>query len=332
MMFKKFASLALAGALSFSLAAPAFAATNTETEITATYTAPVIKVIVPQTATAFINPLGLDVEVATGVNLTGRQIITAPMAIKNESASDLQVGASMTTTVGAGSDMRFVSTTTGGTGATKTVFAYLQAKQEATLTGATVADTAVATAYGNWAASAYNATTDLLANTAMPATKDNLVVLRAADVTGTTFNAYKAGSIALVRLAGDCVATPTTGSWAATTKNDAGEITGGDSFTVNVAYTFKPATIAKYAVTTNMTGITTPAGEAATVDTPNAAAGDTVTLTVTMGGMTNAAPSATTAGGDAITFTPDTGASTATTKVFTFTMPAEAITINVAFS
>lgn len=62
MKFKKLASLALAGAISFSLAAPTFAAGN-ETEITGTYTAPIIKVIVPPTAAAFINPLGLDVNV-----------------------------------------------------------------------------------------------------------------------------------------------------------------------------------------------------------------------------------------------------------------------------
>ena len=44
MKFKKLASLALAGTLSFSLAAPTFAAGN-ETEITGTYTAPIIKEI-----------------------------------------------------------------------------------------------------------------------------------------------------------------------------------------------------------------------------------------------------------------------------------------------
>lgn len=347
MKFKKLASLALAGAISFSLAAPTFAAGN-ETEITGTYTAPIIKVIVPPTAAAFINPLGLDVEVVSGTSVSGRQIISAPMALKNESASDLQVGASMTTTVGTGSDMRFVSTTTGGTGATKTVFAYLQAKQATDLVGATVTDANVAAAYAAWDASAYNAATDLVANTAMASTKDNLVILRAADVVGTTLNSYKAGSIALVRLAGDCVATPTTGSWAATTKNDAGEITGGDSFTVNVAYTFRPASIAKYDVTVPA-DVASPA-TSMTADLTKAAEGDTVTLTVTGTASSQVKIKAeyTPDGGSAtaIDLTGTAGTSDATKELtwtinagstgsdlqntITFTMPAGAVTITMS--
>jgi len=330
MKFKKLASLALAGAISFSLAAPTFAAGN-ETEITGTYTAPIIKVIVPPTAAAFINPLGLDVEVVSGTSVSGRQIISAPMALKNESASDLQVGASMTTTVGTGSDMRFVSTTTGGTGATKTVFAYLQAKQATDLVGATVTDANVAAAYAAWDASAYNAATDLVANTAMASTKDNLVILRAADVVGTTLNSYKAGSIALVRLAGDCVATPTTGSWAATTKNDAGEITGGDSFTVNVAYTFRPATITKYDVTLVKAGSDTVA--TATADVTKAAEGDTVTVKATsMGSSTQGVVTVKNAAGDAIATVPVNGVLATTTDAVTFEMPDEAVTVTVTFS
>lgn len=352
MKFKKLASLALAGAISFSLAAPAFAAgNNQETNITGTYSAPIINVVVPQTAKAFINPLGLDVEVVTGTTVSGRQIITAPMALKNKSASDLQVDASMTTTVAASSDMRFVATTTGGTGATKTVFAYLQAKQATDLIGAdaAVTDAAVASAYAAWDASDYNAATDLVANTAMASTKDNLVILRAADASGATFTAYKAGSVALVRLAGDCVATPSTGSWTATTTdNTSGEITAGDGFTVNVAYTFKPASIAKYDVTVPA-DVASPA-TSMTADLTKAAEGDTVTLTVTGTASSQVKIKAeyTPDGGSAtaIDLTGTAGTSDATKELtwtinagstgsdlqntITFTMPAGAVTITMS--
>ena len=170
MKFKKFASLALAGVMTASLAVPAFAS---ETEITGTYTAPDIAVEVTPSAAAFINPLGLDIEVATGVTVSGRQIISAPMTIKNQSAMDLQVDASMTATINEGSDMRFVGTTTGGAGSTKTAFAYLQATQAKDLTGADAAvdATAIGTAYAAWDATAYSASTDLLVNSAMATSK-----------------------------------------------------------------------------------------------------------------------------------------------------------------
>ena len=330
MKFKKFASLALAGAMSFSLAAPAFA--SSQTEIKGTYAAPVIAVDVTTNAAAFINPLGLDVEIDTTnhVKVSNRQIISAPMTIKNKSAMDLQVDASMTATVNAGSDMRFVTATTGGTGATKSAFAYLQAKQAPTLTGADTAVTeqAIATAYAAWDASPYSVDTDLVVNTAMASSKQNLVVVRAAkmDVSGA-FSEYNANSVALVRLAGDCVAAPTTASWNATLDENGDPAANGDGFTVNVAYTFKPASITKYAVNVSVVdaGGT---GAGATVDLANAAEGDTVTITTT-GTFGNAAISIKDADNNAITSTPAsmTGAGTAT-----FTMPASAVTVTVTIS
>ena len=326
MKFKKFASLALAGVMTASLAVPAFAS---ETEITGTYTAPDIAVEVTPSAAAFINPLGLDIEVATGVTVSGRQIISAPMTIKNQSAMDLQVDASMTATINEGSDMRFVGTTTGGAGSTKTAFAYLQATQAKDLIGADAAvdATAIGTAYAAWDATAYSASTDLLVNSAMATSKANLVVVRAADMSGAgnTFAAYKPGSVALVRLAGDCVASPTAGSWTET-KTEAGKTTG-DGFTINVAYTFKPASIAKYDVTVNASGGTT---AVASVDLTKAAEGDTVTIDITIGDTTTATIVVKDAEGNTIpssATTPLTGDGTAT-----FTMPAGAVTVTVTFA
>lgn len=328
MKFKKFASLALAGVMTASLAVPAFAS---ETEITGTYTAPDIAVEVTPSAAAFINPLGLDIEVATGVTVSGRQIISAPMTIKNQSAMDLQVDASMTATINEGSDMRFVGTTTGGAGSTKTAFAYLQATQAKDLTGADAAvdATAIGTAYAAWDATAYSASTDLLVNSAMATSKANLVVVRAADVTGGTFTAYKPGSVALVRLAGDCVASPTAGSWTETKTE--GDTTTGDGFTINVAYTFKPAAVTKYDVTFDQTGGT--GGEAASVDVQKAAEGDVVTVTVTnLGGSTKATVTVEDAEGNAIATAPANGEITTVNGTATFTMPAGAVTVTATFA
>ena len=328
MKFKKFASLALAGVMTASLAVPAFAS---ETEITGTYTAPDIAVEVTPSAAAFINPLGLDIEVATGVTVSGRQIISAPMTIKNQSAMDLQVDASMTATINEGSDMRFVGTTTGGAGSTKTAFAYLQATQAKDLTGADAAvdATAIGTAYAAWDATAYSASTDLLVNSAMATSKANLVVVRAADVTGGTFTGYKPGSVALVRLAGDCVASPTAGSWTETKTE--GDTTTGDGFTINVAYTFKPAAVTKYDVTFDQTGGT--GGEAASVDVQKAAEGDVVTVTVTnLGGSTKATVTVEDAEGNAIATAPANGEITTVNGTATFTMPAGAVTVTATFA
>ena len=328
MKFKKFASLALAGVMTASLAVPAFAS---ETEITGTYTAPDIAVEVTPSAAAFINPLGLDIEVATGVTVSGRQIISAPMTIKNQSAMDLQVDASMTATINEGSDMRFVGTTTGGAGSTKTAFAYLQATQAKDLTGADAAvdATAIGTAYAAWDATAYSASTDLLVNSAMATSKANLVVVRAANVTGGTFTGYKPGSVALVRLAGDCVASPTAGSWTET-KTEAGKTTG-DGFTINVAYTFKPATVTKYDVALTETG--TSGGGTVALDVTKAAEGDTVTVTLTATGSANKVTiTVKDAENNAIATTPTNGEIATPNGTATFVMPAGAVTVTAAWS
>lgn len=337
MKFKKLASLALAGAMCASLSVPAFAS-GTETEVTATYKAPVISVDVPADAKAFINPLGLDIKVdeTNGPTLSGRQIISAPMALKNRGGTDLQVGATVSVTVNDSSDLRFVSASTGGaSAATKSVFAYIQAIQEKTLvgnetTGVAAAD--IATAYGNWEASDYNAATDIVVNSALPASKDNLVILRAADVTDPANPVYKAGSVALVRLAGDCTSTLTTGDgWVETKTTGTGDaaVTTGDGFTVNVAYTFRPATVAKYDVTLDLKD---PSNTAASVtaDLTKAAEGDTVTLTLAdIGGAQSVTVVVKDADGGNVAVT---GTLAADNDTATFVMPAKAVTVTITFA
>ncbi len=98
MNMKRFASSVLAGTLALSLAAPAFAANNTTTNIAGTYTDIPVAVVVPTTGAAQINPYGLPVSITksndTTVDLTGQKITTRPLSIKNQGAVALEVGVS----------------------------------------------------------------------------------------------------------------------------------------------------------------------------------------------------------------------------------------------
>ena len=272
------------------------------------------------------------------------------MAIKNKSAMNLQVNATVTGEVvaltGEGAvAMKLATNTTKGVGSNpdaegyvppatgKSAFVYLQAKSAADLTGSatTVNAAAIATKYAAWAASDYNADTDVVVGT-RAASKENIVTLRAAkmDAAGA-FEEFKAGSIALVRLAGDCVVSPTA-AW-----------TEDDSFKATIAYTFQPAELTKYTVVVNPS--TKAAGDSipdasvsdVTVDTTSIADGETVTITATLADADTdtVAITVTDANGDAVTVTPDAGNATTGTDVtwtFTFTMPASNVEIDAEYS
>ena len=331
----------MAGALALSLAAPAFAASNT-TEVTGSYKAVTIAVDVMPKAVAFINPYGLDIEVpedgitetagSATAKISGQQIVSAPMALKNKTGMDLSVNATVTTTIPAAATgevaMKLAANTTKGVGSNpeeegyiapstaKSAFVYLEAKQEPTLTGAdaTVTTNAIATKFAAWAPSTFDAAKHPVLNATRAATQNDLVTLRAADMTGGNFTAYKAGSIALVRLAGDCVTAPKD-EWKET-----------DKFTASIAYTFAPADITKYAVTLTPTSAQT--DDTFSVDTPNAAEGDTVTLTVTLGNTSTNVTPRVIAPAAGVTLSPVAGQ----TNVWTFTMPGEAVEIGLTFS
>lgn len=334
MKSKKLLSLGLSLVMSLSLAVPAFAAANTDntTEISGTYKDVVIDVVVPNTGKAFINPYGLDLKVpqaegdTTEVTITGQQIVSAPMALKNKTAMDLSVSATVTgaitpITVPDGETaptlMKFATSTTKGSGGNpdspdyvapatgKSAFVYFQAKQATNTTGS-AAD--IATEYAAWGASAYNADTDVIV-AAKAVAKENIMVLRASELNGDgTHKAFKAGSIGMFRLTGDC----TSGAKANWTEKD--------KFTTTVAFTFTPATITKYAVT-----IGTVTGGTVTADYATAAEGDVVTLTATP----------TTAGQvPTYVFKKADGSTDASITVTDgkFTMPAYAITIDATFA
>lgn len=342
MKTKRLATMALAGAMTLSLATPAFASSKS-TEISGTFQDTPIEVVVTPTAAAFINPYGLDLKVekegneitdstpaADIITISGQQVVTSPMSLMNQSAMDLVVSATITGTVAEASDMRLAvaPVPAGDTG--KNAFIYLQAKQEASLTGAftgtgSVDAAAVATKYAAWAASAYDEDADLVVGT-REASKEGIVTLAAADTTNST-PAYNAGSIALVRLAGSVSTAPRSG-WAET-----------DTFTVNVAYTFAPAT--KYEITK---GAMTKAPGAAsnvnaptsfTIDATNALEGATVTVTVVADNAQDTI--ALTVKGADNTAIPVTGAIDSSvaggkTWKFTFTMPAQSVTVDGTYS
>lgn len=268
MKFKKVATLALAGAMALSMAVPAFAAestTNRSTAITGAYADVPIDVVVPTTGTVVVNPYGLPIELTktdgtTKVNLTGQQITTRPMAIKNQSELDLT--ANVTATATAAGNLKFVAATNvGSTTAGNNAFVYLQSQPLDIATGTTNmttlaadADTvtdAITDAFVTWAAdgATYNAESDLIiTDKTGGAKKDNMFTLAAAEkvdaVTGANPVAahvkYNTESIALIRLAGDLspvVKTPWSAGRAASADDPA---VPADGFTVTLAFTFMP--------------------------------------------------------------------------------------------
>lgn len=335
MKFKRLATMALAGAMSLSLAVPAFASGSTE--VTATYSSPVISVDVPAKGAVVINPFGLDVEVSENaadttntnkVTISGQKIVTAPMALKNKTKMNLGVNVTMTGAVKDGSTMRLAIEAPAADDSSKSAFVYLQAASATTLTGdeSTITAAKIAEEFAKWEPAAYSADNDLILDV-RAASKDNIVTLKAAKMDNTgAFDEYKAGSIAFVRLAGDCVASPRT-AWANT-----------DGFTANIAYTFAPVQIPTFDITEGTKGTEGSANSATAmafkVDSAavtKAAAGDTVTVEVTVADAADAVDwTVVDAEGNAIAgLTGNVAAASGTTRTFTFTMPAQAVKVNI---
>lgn len=103
MNMKRFASTVMAGALTMSLAVPAFAA-DSQTVITATYAETALDVVVPANTNATINPYGLPVTMEDGLTTISGQPITipTPLTVQNQSSVALKMNAKITTTVETG--------------------------------------------------------------------------------------------------------------------------------------------------------------------------------------------------------------------------------------
>lgn len=309
----------MAGALALSLAVPALA--DNETVITGTYVNTPIAVTVPTTGTAQINPYGLDVKLADNTSkISGNQIVTMPLAIINNSEMTLSVGASVTGE--AKGDFLFGTAATNlTTTKTKTGIVYLQVKADSSLgdtdqdnnvtTGIALKDASLDPLFEDWGEFVKPTTgsKDLLLKAGSATTGTDLAILDPIDP-ATSSGHEKIGGVALFRLAGEVVASPTE-PWATT-----------DGFTATVAFTFSPVktyTIAEGTVTSNCS---------ISISRTSAPAGATITIEGTPNTETAVAYTVTAADGTTVTVTPDPD----NDMNASFVMPAQNVTVDAAFS
>jgi hypothetical protein len=253
---KKVLSLALASAMSLSMMAPAFAAdtestTNRSLKIDGTYKETTIDVVVPTTGTVIINPYALPcvivdkTETAAAIKVKDQQIVTKPLAIKNQSDVKLDVNVSATATVKGNLTLATAPITDVAKDTKNDAFVYLvlaDMSSDTTLVGAKTAVTqsVIDTAYQKqvettkWTEyTTTNTPANVLALKTSAVTGEKMVTLAAATLeTDGSFKEYNAGSIAFVGLTGQCAQNPKT-AW--TTK---------DGLTATIAFTFTPNTTA----------------------------------------------------------------------------------------
>lgn len=231
MNMKRFASTVMAGALTMSLAVPAFAAD--ETVITATYAETTLDVVVPADTNATINPYGLPVTMEDATTTLSGQPITipTPLMIENKSGVALKVGASIETTVGTGMTLE---TTKGSYDAEtdKKLYVEFQAFEAAGIDGTTAAD--ITKTNPAWAAlkdadAALKVALDSTQAVDADPTGDDLVLREGKD------GLAQAGGVAFVRLSG---AVAKKAAWATT-----------DKLVATITYSFEPAVYSKSAGT-----------------------------------------------------------------------------------
>jgi hypothetical protein len=245
---KKLLSLALAATMAASLAVPAFAAettestgektTNTALKIDGFYQATPVSVVVPESGKVIINPYALPCEIvakttdAAAIKVENQQIVTTPMAIKNKSEVALNVNVSYTAKTSGSLTLATAPISDVTTDTKNDAFVYLVI-EETELTDDSTIDSTYAsqewTAYSTGSDAPKNILALKSTTTAISATK--LATLAKPDLTDDgDFSAYTAGSIAFVSLKGSCAQSPKT-AW-----------TVKDGLTVNLAFTFTPAT------------------------------------------------------------------------------------------
>jgi hypothetical protein len=258
---KKLLSLALAATMAAALAVPAFAAdatestTNRSLKIDGTYQAVDIAVVVPSTGTVVINPYKLPYKIGTGATAdveVSSRIVTKPLAIKNQSKTDLYINATATATVK--NNLTLATAAIEPETDTKNeAFIYLAFAEDSTLAGdsTAVTDKKIVDAYGAVTWPTYDANSKKMCVLKNGATQ---TIEKAATLTGAemntdgSFKAYKAGSIAYVGLTGECAQEPKT-AW-----------TAKDGLSVTIAFTFTPAT------TTSNSGSNGQSGQGGTSD------------------------------------------------------------------
>lgn len=223
MKFKKIVSSALASALAFSMAVPAFAASSDLTATTnyeGTLQAPTISITVMDSGSVIVNPYKMSVT-PSGGSATTDQIISPVQYITNASNVALNVSATVTGKLPTGKkDVTFATATTQNASkplTTNSIFMYFE-----------IAPASSATDVPSWPEN-YNAKpaadqeTKQVLVAAKATTASNLLTLDVGNTTNT-FAAY--------RLTGDAVSSPTR-AWAE-----------DDAVSVSVAFTFTPTVVA----------------------------------------------------------------------------------------
>jgi len=230
MKLKKLIALGLCSSVAMAMTVPAFAATTSnQTKITATYAEPVIKVKVPTTGTAIINPYKLPYSLGkdgdTDITISGQQIATKPLALVNTGDTALDVNATVTGVIGG--DMKLVTAAPSDTETAKNAYMYLEFKTEDSLVSkvesGTVPAAELAKAAKDWSGDPVE--DNMVVVCTKSTTKDKIITLAAANADGTVQD----GGIAMYRLSGSVVKAPKI-AW--TTK---------DKVDVTVAFTFEPS-------------------------------------------------------------------------------------------
>lgn len=249
MKCKKLITMALAGAMTLSMAVPSMAA-GTETKISGSYQPITIDVILMPTGKAQINPYGMPVKAYdtgatpaiiqnSGADMTlntAGKIATQPLVMYNKTTSELNVGATVSAANVTG--LELVTTNIAASATDKQAQIYLETKQDMTLvngdvgTGTNVATKVagvdgvkVVNAFNSWATTTYDKTnpSQVLVNPDEPTTKKGIATLAAATSTGVS-----SGGFVLYRLGGNCTEEPET-PWSTS-----------DKFDINVAFSFTP--------------------------------------------------------------------------------------------
>jgi hypothetical protein len=250
---KKLASLAMAGVMTLSLAAPAFAASSSEStsnrslKVTGAYQAVAINVVVPTTGTVVINPYALPVEIGKDADGAAvkvqQQIVTKPLVIKNQSDIKLDMNISATTaTTGnlslATSDISDITTET-----KNSAYVYLQAATttlEGEKDGDDLTEGAINAAYKDFKWADLDTTNGIVLKAGSTAQAVTGIVTLAANTMEDdgSFGSYTKGAIAFLKFDGSCAQNPKT-AW--TTK---------DGLTCTIAFTFTPNTASATTTTT----------------------------------------------------------------------------------
>ena len=223
---KRFGTAALAGAMAMAMAAPAFAAN--ETTITGSYTPIQLKVVVPTTGAAIINPYGLPFQLGDST-ISGEQITTsAPLLIQNKSAVALSVTANVLGEVSNGVTLEAAGTTADYSTVTdKKLHVQFEAFKADDIDALNVADNDFLRPKFAGLKSEDAALTGDVLTTAADATGD--LVLREGNADGEV----QSGSVAIFRLSGEVARKA---EWAAE-----------DNFKAKIAFTFEPGEYTKSA-------------------------------------------------------------------------------------